>query len=141
MLGTSGSLTLYYFWNRIRELSVRGTGLVYVTTPNSMTLPNVISGLKNLVTLRSSGISVDSILSVATYGHHCKEYSRQELIRYFSAVDARILTIRRFNCDLPSGWDDICKESIKRRLWVAAKSAGRSIPVFKEQLECILKYD
>lgn len=130
-----------FFWRRINELLAPKRGIVYLTTPNSLTLPNCLSALKNVVALRSIGIRVDSIINTGTYGHHWKEYSKPELLQYFSALDAHVVSLRRFNYDLPLGWNDFRREGFKKRVWGAAKSVGRTIPVFREQLECIVSFD
>ena len=128
------------FWARVRELLAPGRGIVYLTTPNSLTIPNAISGLKNLLLLRSIGISVKSIFKTDTYGHHWKEYSRTELLEYCSKINAYQVRIKRFNYDMPCGWEQAFKSSIRQRIWLGAKSVGRSVPYFSEQLECVFSF-
>jgi len=73
------------FWKIIHKVLKPG-GIIYITTPNSFALPNFIRKLKNILLLKSIGISVDQIMSNVTYGHHWKEYSSSEIIKYFKLM-------------------------------------------------------
>lgn len=73
------------FWKTVYQILKPG-GLIYISTPNAFALPNYIRNLKNTLSLRSVGISVDDIFSKVTYGHHWKEYSSNEIKAYFQAL-------------------------------------------------------
>jgi 2-polyprenyl-3-methyl-5-hydroxy-6-metoxy-1,4-benzoquinol methylase len=72
-------------WKTIYQILKPG-GKIYISTPNSMALANLVRSLKNLITLKSIGIPVDDILSKVTYGHHWKEYSAREIRQYFHSL-------------------------------------------------------
>ncbi|WP_215226567.1 class I SAM-dependent methyltransferase [Echinicola shivajiensis] len=71
-----------YFWKQVYK-SLKSGGIIYISTPNSLSLPGIAIGMKNLFTLRGIGISVPRIFDCVTYGHHWKEYSGSEIKRYF----------------------------------------------------------
>lgn len=71
------------FWRRVHGL-VRPTGIIYLTTPNSLKLLSVLGAMWNLVTLRRIGLSVKQIMRHATLGQHWKEYSAGEIREYFA---------------------------------------------------------
>ncbi|MDN3204148.1 class I SAM-dependent methyltransferase [Algoriphagus sediminis] len=73
------------FWKQIHRV-MKTNGIIYISTPNSFALPNLIRNLKNALLLKSIGISVDDILSKVTYGHHWKEYSKKEILEYFERL-------------------------------------------------------
>ena len=73
------------FWSRIYSMTKSG-GVIYLTTPNSLALPNVLRSLKDLVLMNGIGTKVQDILSKVTYGHHWKEYSKKEIKEYFKAM-------------------------------------------------------
>ncbi|WP_111668814.1 class I SAM-dependent methyltransferase [Algoriphagus litoralis] len=72
-------------WKTIHQILKPG-GKIYISTPNSLALANWVRNFKNLITLKSVGITVDDIISKVTYGHHWKEYSPQEIKTYFGAL-------------------------------------------------------
>jgi len=125
------------FWDRVSAL-LKPEGFVYLTTPNSLTLPKIISGLFKLIFLRGYGIGVDSILNIITYGHHWKEYSKPEVERYFKLIGARQVTVRRFNLEYE--YYSTRKPGLKGYVWWAVKWLSRTIPFFNENLECIIKF-
>ena len=73
------------FWKIIYKVLKPG-GIIYITTPNSIAMPNFIRKIKNIILLKSTGKSVDQIMSNLTYGHHWKEYSSYEIIKYFKLM-------------------------------------------------------
>ena len=73
------------FWKSIYQMLKPG-GQIYISTPNSFALPNYVRALKNLLGFRSIGISIEPIFSNVTYGHHWKEYSAQEIKKYFQTM-------------------------------------------------------
>ena len=70
------------FWKTIYQILKPG-GIIYISTPNSFSLPYLIRNFKNMFLLKSTGISIDEIMSNVTYGHHWKEYSASEIKKYF----------------------------------------------------------
>jgi 2-polyprenyl-6-hydroxyphenyl methylase/3-demethylubiquinone-9 3-methyltransferase len=73
------------FWKTIYTILKIG-GVIYISTPNSLALPNYIRNLKNMLLFRSIGITVRDILSKVTYGHHWKEYTSTEIRYYFEML-------------------------------------------------------
>lgn len=67
------------FWKRIYQVLKQ----IYIYTPNALALPNYVPNLKNILLMKSIGITVDDILSKVTYGHHWKESSAKEIRAYF----------------------------------------------------------
>lgn len=73
------------FWKKIYSL-VKTEGYIYISTPNSMSLVNIIRSLARILTLRGIGEPVNEIFKKVTYGHHWKEYSSSEIRKYFSKM-------------------------------------------------------
>lgn len=73
------------FWKLIYQVLKPG-GLIYISTPNAFALPSYVRAIKNAFGLKSIGITVDDIFSKVTYGHHWKEYSAKEIIKYFEVL-------------------------------------------------------
>lgn len=73
------------FWSEVYRVMKDGA-VLYLTTPNSLSLFSLLSQLKRMLTLDSIGPKVESILQSITSGHHWKEYSFSEIERYFSAL-------------------------------------------------------
>jgi 2-polyprenyl-3-methyl-5-hydroxy-6-metoxy-1,4-benzoquinol methylase len=70
-------------WRALFEM-MKPNSHLFVTTPNSMSLQGTWRGARRLLSRRGQGIDVSEIFSTVTFGHHWKEYSRQELVEYFS---------------------------------------------------------
>jgi|TARA_B110000091_G_C13740003_1_gene442893 2-polyprenyl-6-hydroxyphenyl methylase/3-demethylubiquinone-9 3-methyltransferase len=75
------------FWKRIYQI-LKSKGIIYITTPNAFSLPYLVRNLKNILFLKSTGITIDEIMSKVTYGHHWKEYSAPEIKKYFSFLSS-----------------------------------------------------
>ena len=73
------------FWRRIYDL-LRPGGFVFLTTPNSLRLNNVLKTAYRVGARRGVGIPVSEIFQHVTYGHHWKEYSAAELREYFGRL-------------------------------------------------------
>lgn len=73
------------FWHKIYHL-LKPLGLIYISTPNSMSLLNMIRSIIRILTFRGIGIPVNEIFKTVTYGHHWKEYSSSEIKRYFKKM-------------------------------------------------------
>lgn len=74
-----------HFWSQVYN-SIKDGGFVYVTTPNSFALPNVLRTFRNLFLFKGIGIKVEDIFHHVTYGHHWKEYSNAEMKAYFRTL-------------------------------------------------------
>lgn len=75
------------FWKRIYQI-MKPQGIIYISTPNAFSLPYMFRSLKNLLMLKSIGITIDEIMSKVTYGHHWKEYSAYEIKKYFKLLSS-----------------------------------------------------
>lgn len=73
------------FWKKIHE-AIQVNGIIYISTPNSLTLINIARALKKIFLLDGLGLGVSEIFSKVTYGHHWKEYSAKEVKNYFGSL-------------------------------------------------------
>ncbi len=73
------------FWHKIYH-RLKSNGLIYISTPNSMCLLNMVRSIVRILTFRGIGIPVNEIFKTVTYGHHWKEYSSSEIKRYFNKM-------------------------------------------------------
>lgn len=81
------------FWRQVyRVLAPRGR--ILITTPNYYAWNGRMWDPKRFVTGFAGGISVDGILQTNTYGHHWREFSRRELIRYFCLLSPDFNTVK-----------------------------------------------
>lgn len=120
------------FWKKIHQKIVDG-GVIYISTPNSFSLPNIIRNLKNLLTLKSIGITTEDILEKVTYGHHWKEYSALEIKQYFHQLSEDFeVSIQKYHYK---------KYELKRPhlLFKILAKTGNFTRYFSEELEIILK--
>ncbi len=85
-------------WQAVRRVLKPG-GKVIVTTPNYYFSRSRAWDVGRFVGRRGGGITVDDIVGMITYGHHWKEYSGREIIRYFSLLPCgfRVADIRYIN--------------------------------------------
>ena len=92
------------FWKRVYSI-LKSSGLIYISTPNSLNLYNIARTLARIITLRGIGLPIGSIFANVTYGHHWKEYSAREITRYFQMlsddfkVDTSFYYYREVNFD------------------------------------------
>jgi 2-polyprenyl-6-hydroxyphenyl methylase/3-demethylubiquinone-9 3-methyltransferase len=73
------------FWKKIHQ-AIKVNGIIYISTPNSLTLINIARALKKIFFLDGLGLGVSEIFSKVTYGHHWKEYSAKEVRDYFGSL-------------------------------------------------------
>lgn len=73
------------FWHNVRDVT-KTNGFIYITTPNALAAMNLLNAARRLITLDGIGIDVKAIFQYVTYGHHWKEYSPRELVRYFAIL-------------------------------------------------------
>jgi 2-polyprenyl-3-methyl-5-hydroxy-6-metoxy-1,4-benzoquinol methylase len=72
-------------WREIYRVMKPGARIV-VTTPNYHALRTRVRQWWRALRGLGAGVDVEHVLGVHTLGHHWKEYSRRELVRYFSLL-------------------------------------------------------
>lgn len=73
------------FWKKVYTV-LKSSGMIYISTPNSLNLYNIARTLARIVTFRGVGLPIGSIFANVTYGHHWKEYSASEIKKYFKIL-------------------------------------------------------
>lgn len=120
------------FWKKIYLLT-QTRGYIYISTPNSMSLVNIIRSLARIITLRGIGEPVNEIFKKVTYGHHWKEYSSSELRRYFSKMsDDFTLQIKKY------GYIDHKVSNFPTAVTAFLAFLGNTSNLFAEDLEAIV---
>lgn len=122
------------FWRSIYRL-LRIGGQLYITTPNSLATMSIVSALKRIVLLEGIGLDIDSIFGTVTYGHHWKEYSRREVMKYFQRLSPDFSVEVSTYCWRPYSYSPRSLTDWGRRLvrWV-----GNSSTAFADELEVIV---
>lgn len=72
-------------WREIYRVMAPG-GTIVLTTPNHYYWAGRAWRLDRFLRGLGSGIPVDEVIRIPTYGHHWKEYSRKEIGRYFELL-------------------------------------------------------
>jgi 2-polyprenyl-3-methyl-5-hydroxy-6-metoxy-1,4-benzoquinol methylase len=121
------------FWKEVHKL-LNNDGIIYISTPNSLSAQGMLSGLKNLLTFKGIGNSLDMIFSRVTYGHHWKEYSYRELMKYHKMLNDDFSTKVRFYSYQP--FDN--KSSV-RFFWSIVRAVGNFTYIFSSDLEAIVR--
>jgi 2-polyprenyl-6-hydroxyphenyl methylase/3-demethylubiquinone-9 3-methyltransferase len=120
------------FWKKIYSL-IQTRGYIYISTPNSMSLLNIIRSLARILLLRGIGEPVNEIFKKVTYGHHWKEYSPSELKRYFSKMSEDFtLQIKKY------GYIDHEVSSFQTAVSSFLAYLGNTSNLFAEDLEAIV---
>lgn len=79
------------FWTQVHRILAPGARII-VTTPNYYALQGRAWAPGRFLKGFGGGITVDEILGMRTYGHHWKEFTLHEVIRYFCLLSPD------FNC-------------------------------------------
>lgn len=117
------------FWGRVYEL-LSPSGMVYLSTPNALRPAAWSRQMRNLLSFRGIGLSLDEIMGNVTYGHHWKEYSAREVHQYFAMLSSDFsVTTHWYSSDL--GRDP----SIKTRL----KALLALVPCFRSDIEALIR--
>jgi hypothetical protein len=117
---------------------VRIGGLVYVTTPNSLTPWKILHAIKRLATFSGIGLTAPEIFYTVTYGHHWKEYSAREIRDYFSMLSPDFaVEIAHFNYDPPACAHRLktVKDAVRR----IVHSAATAFPPLGDQIEVVVR--
>ena len=123
------------FWKRIYSIT-KNNGVIYITTPNSLTLYGIAKTLINLIRFKGIGIDVNAIFGTVTYGHHWKEYSTSEMRAYFRKMnDGFGVTMRKFY------YKSYVSDSIKSWFRILLMNTGNRIPYFRDAIEAVVRID
>ncbi len=121
------------FWKKIHRV-IKDNGIIYLTTPNSLTIFGIARTLFNAIRLKGIGIGVNPILRTVTYGHHWKEYSATEIKEYFNQLnDGFSVSLRKFHYQLYAP-----QTSFKGKCWIGIMKMSNSIPFFKDSIEAVI---
>lgn len=120
------------FWTRVYE-ALKPQCFIYLSTPNSLALPSILRGFARLITLKGIGLKVDDILTVETYGHHWKEYSRYEIRKYFEAISDDF-TVKTYFFSFHQGFGN----GLRDRLWFGLARVGLWTRIFAPCLESVV---
>jgi 2-polyprenyl-3-methyl-5-hydroxy-6-metoxy-1,4-benzoquinol methylase len=123
------------FWKHIYRL-LKNKGFIYITTPNSLTIYNIIRTLKNLLLLKGVGINLDMIFGNVTYGHHWKEYSGSEISNYFAYLSNGFkVSIETYR------YKYFAPQNFRGQLRNLFYNLGNLIPFFSDELEAVVELD
>jgi 2-polyprenyl-6-hydroxyphenyl methylase/3-demethylubiquinone-9 3-methyltransferase len=73
------------FWHQVYRVLAPG-GRILVTTPNYYSWKGRAWNMMRFLRGMGGGISVDAILGTHTHGHHWREFSKGEILRYFELL-------------------------------------------------------
>jgi SAM-dependent methyltransferase len=80
-------------WRQLYRVLAPG-GRIVVTTPNYYSAKGRAWRPLRFIAGMGGGISVDEVLAVHTYGHHWREYSRREMLRYFKLLSPDFVVVK-----------------------------------------------
>lgn len=122
------------FWKKLYKLT-KNKGIIYISTPNSMCLANIVKSIARIITFRGIGIPVNAIFNTVTYGHHWKEYSSSEIKRYFKNMsDDFIVKINLYH------YKTVKIDNLNASLTAILNYIGNLI-YLSEDIEAIVKID
>ena len=87
------------FWKQVYRVLAPG-GRIVVTTPNYYSAKGRAWGVGRFLRGMGGGITVDEVLLTHTYGHHWREFSRSELLRYFQLLSPDFAVVKA--CFVPT---------------------------------------
>jgi 2-polyprenyl-6-hydroxyphenyl methylase/3-demethylubiquinone-9 3-methyltransferase len=120
------------FWGKIRRV-IQINGVIYISTPNSLTLINIVRALKKILLLEGLGIGVSDIFSKVTYGHHWKEYSAKEVKIYFNSLSDDFTLITNKYCYKKYSWTNL-----NAAIFKIFSAIGNLSYFFRDELEVII---
>lgn len=110
-------------WKQVHRILTPGARIV-ITTPNYYAFGSRAWQLRRFVRGNGGGIRVEDILGTPTYGHHWREFSRSELIRYFELLSPDFVT---FKCHFAAPYELLPSHPIRRLLY-------RQLPWFRPNI-------
>ncbi len=120
------------FWKKIYDV-LKNNSIIYITTPNSLTLFNIARTLKRIFFLQGIGTDINSIFGNVTYGHHWKEYSTAEIKKYFTNLsDGFTIECEKYF------YKSYTKNNSKNKLIAAFVKLNNLIPYFREEIEVVV---
>jgi 2-polyprenyl-6-hydroxyphenyl methylase/3-demethylubiquinone-9 3-methyltransferase len=124
------------FWKKVHRI-MKDHGIIYLSTPNAITVYAIIRTIYNVLSFKSIGISIHEIFQHVTYGHHWKEYSVHEIHQYFKSLnDGFTVHTKKFTYKTVPPTNSL--SSWGRNLLF---SLGNAIPYFKEAIEAVIRID
>ncbi|MFT3897709.1 MAG: methyltransferase domain-containing protein [Thermomonas sp.] len=111
-------------WREFHRLLAPG-GRIVVTTPNYYAAGAIGRRMRRGIG-DGGGIAVEEILAYCTHGHHWKEYSRRELLRYFELLSPD------FRTRIALVEDDDGTPRSRRQMLVQAMA--KAVPVLRSRL-------
>lgn len=122
------------FWHRTYQL-LRPDGVIYITTPNSLTPWKILHAFKRLLKLEGLGLTAPEILLTVSYGHHWKEYSAHEIQDYFRRLSPDFsLQLNYYN----NPRKDDQRDSLKTVVRELVHRAASAVPHFRDEIEVIV---
>lgn len=117
-------------WKEIMRI-LRPKAKIFISTPNSMRLENIVREIARILTMRGMGESVKGIMETVTYGHHWKEYSPREIYDYFNyiGIEDEFIEIEFY-----SYRGDYENSGIIRKLGNKIKNIGNKFDYFSEEM-------
>jgi SAM-dependent methyltransferase len=123
------------FWKRVYEL-LAPLGMIYISTPNSLNLYNVLRTIARILTFRGVGLPIGSIFQNVTYGHHWKEYSASEIRKYFALLsDDFHVDTRYYN------YRDYSTEGLYPALMSILSFLGNAMYFLSDEIEAVVRVE
>lgn len=121
------------FWKQLHRI-LKNKGVIYITTPNSLTFFSITRTLLHLIQLKGIGQDIDSIFRNVTYGHHWKEYSSAEIRKYFRKMnDGFSVEISKYS------YKQFPIKNLKDRLRAIFLEFGNLVPYFRGEIEAVIR--